>query len=139
MQLWPVVLSTALIWKKSEDKSVQLVRVAFFRSDFLQNPYFNNITDVSRARTTDVWCLDSKFFTDKIIAPLGTVLESPNLMANSFFYLCVCFLVYVCFHAVKGIQLEPNWMPFTAWKHTYTKKFAIKFGDSSTVPNLLEQ
>ena len=29
------------IWKKSEDKSVQLVRVAFFRSDFLQNPYFS--------------------------------------------------------------------------------------------------
>ena len=23
-----------------EEKSVQLVRVAFFRSDFLQNPYF---------------------------------------------------------------------------------------------------
>jgi hypothetical protein len=28
--------------EKSEDKSVQLVRVAFFRSDFLQNPYFNS-------------------------------------------------------------------------------------------------
>ena len=25
-----------------EEKSVQLVRVAFFRSDFLQNQYFNN-------------------------------------------------------------------------------------------------
>ena len=24
-----------------EEKSVQLVRVAFFRSDFLQNPYFS--------------------------------------------------------------------------------------------------
>ena len=24
-----------------EEKSVQLFRVAFFRSDFLQNPYFN--------------------------------------------------------------------------------------------------
>ena len=31
----------ALIWKKSEAKSVQLVRVAFFRGDFLQNPYFS--------------------------------------------------------------------------------------------------
>ena len=27
-----------------EEKSVQLVRVAFFRSDFLQNPYFNDLT-----------------------------------------------------------------------------------------------
>ena len=25
-----------------EEKSVQLVRLAFFRSDFLQNPYFSN-------------------------------------------------------------------------------------------------
>ena len=48
MQLWPVehfrphfFSRSALIWKKSEDKSVQLVRVAFFRSDFLQNPYFS--------------------------------------------------------------------------------------------------
>jgi hypothetical protein len=30
----------SLIWKKSEPK-VQLVRVSFFRSDFLQNPYLN--------------------------------------------------------------------------------------------------
>ena len=27
-----------------EEKSVQLVRVAFFRSDFLQNPYFSYLT-----------------------------------------------------------------------------------------------
>ena len=26
-----------------EEKSVQLVRVAFFRSDFLQNPYLNRL------------------------------------------------------------------------------------------------
>jgi hypothetical protein len=30
-----------LIWKKSEAKSVQLVRVAFFQSDFLQIPYLS--------------------------------------------------------------------------------------------------
>jgi hypothetical protein len=33
---------------KSEEKSVQLVRGASFRSDFLQNPYFNRIGGMSR-------------------------------------------------------------------------------------------
>ena len=33
-----------LIWKKREAKSVQLVRVAFFRSDFLQNPLNSTLT-----------------------------------------------------------------------------------------------
>ena len=32
-----------LIWKKTEEKSVPLVRGASFRSDFLQNPYFRLI------------------------------------------------------------------------------------------------
>ena len=27
-----------------EEKSVQLFRVAFFRSNFIQNPYFSNVT-----------------------------------------------------------------------------------------------
>ena len=42
MKLWPVEhfwLSTEL--EKKWTKSVQLVRVSFFRSDFLQNPYFS--------------------------------------------------------------------------------------------------
>ena len=29
-----------------EEKSVQLVRVAFFRSDFLQNPYFSGFQNL---------------------------------------------------------------------------------------------
>ena len=37
---------TAIVLKVPlcEEKSVQLFRVAFFRSDFLQNPYFSNVT-----------------------------------------------------------------------------------------------
>ena len=51
MKLWPVEhfwltffpdhCWLVLIWKKRA-KSVQLVRVSFFRSDFLQNPYFSS-------------------------------------------------------------------------------------------------
>ena len=32
---------SALIWKKTGEKSVQLVRVSFFRKYFLWNPYFS--------------------------------------------------------------------------------------------------
>ena len=39
IKLWPVEhFWLVLIWKKSEPK---LVRVSFFRSDFLKNPYFS--------------------------------------------------------------------------------------------------
>ena len=38
IKLWPVEHCTDL--EKKWAKSVQLVRVSFFRSDFLQNPYF---------------------------------------------------------------------------------------------------
>ena len=34
---------SALIWKKTGEKSVQLVRGSFFRKYFLWNPYFNNV------------------------------------------------------------------------------------------------
>ena len=37
-----VVRSSTIQVPFCEEKSVQLVRVAFFRSDFLQNPYFSN-------------------------------------------------------------------------------------------------
>ena len=33
---------SALIWKKTGEKSVQLVRVSFFRNYFLWNPYFSS-------------------------------------------------------------------------------------------------
>ena len=38
MQLWQVKQVPYC-----EEKSVQLVKVAFFRSDFLQNPYFKEV------------------------------------------------------------------------------------------------
>ena len=43
MQLWPVEKGTCVVLQVPfcEEKSVQLVRVASFRSDFLQNPYFS--------------------------------------------------------------------------------------------------
>ena len=48
MNLWPVehffppfFSRSALIWKKTGEKSVQLVRGSFFRKYFLWNPYFN--------------------------------------------------------------------------------------------------
>ena len=34
------------LWSFCEEKTVQLVRVAFFRSDFLQNPYFSYYTSL---------------------------------------------------------------------------------------------
>ena len=37
----PFFSISVLIWKKTEEKIVQLVRGASFRGDFLQNPYFN--------------------------------------------------------------------------------------------------
>ena len=47
MNLWPVehfcppfFSRSALIWKKTGDKSVQLVRGSFLSKYFLQNPYF---------------------------------------------------------------------------------------------------
>ena len=45
MQLWQVEhfflhKKVPVVVPFSEEKSVQLVRVAFFRSDFLQNPHF---------------------------------------------------------------------------------------------------
>ena len=35
---------SALIWKKTGEKSVQLVRVSLFRKYFLWNPYFNYLS-----------------------------------------------------------------------------------------------
>ena len=50
MNLWPVehfcppfFSRSALIWKKTGDKSVQLVRGSFLSMYFLQNPYFSLI------------------------------------------------------------------------------------------------
>ena len=52
MNLWPVehffppfFSRLALIWKKTGEKSVQLVRGSFFRKYFLWNPYFINSND----------------------------------------------------------------------------------------------
>ena len=48
MQLWQVehIFLHCIVLQVPfcEEKSVQLVRVAFFRSDFLQNPYFSSYT-----------------------------------------------------------------------------------------------
>ena len=41
MKLWPVEHFWLTDLEKKWAKSVQLVRVSFFRSDFLQNPYFS--------------------------------------------------------------------------------------------------
>ena len=41
LPFFQISTESLLIWKKKWAKSVQLVRVSFFRSDFLQNPYFN--------------------------------------------------------------------------------------------------
>ena len=35
------------LWSFCEEKSVQLVRVAFFRSNFLQNLYFSDVVRIS--------------------------------------------------------------------------------------------
>ena len=42
MKLWPVE-HFCLTFFPDQCKSVQLVRVSFFRSDFLQNPYFSDL------------------------------------------------------------------------------------------------
>ena len=51
MNLWPVEhfvphfrVHVVLEVPQSEEKSVQLVRGTFFRSDFLQNTYFSNFS-----------------------------------------------------------------------------------------------
>ena len=41
VQAWLAKLEVVLQVPLCEEKSVQLVRVAFFQSDFLQNPYFS--------------------------------------------------------------------------------------------------
>ena len=61
-----------------EDKSVQLLRVAFFRSDFLQNPYFSE-----RLKTKHLIFGDTIIFTETIF----------YIHSSKFFYDLI-FIIY---------------------------------------------